>query len=156
MVRLLKLDDKLREKIEHEILRINKLFDSGKPLLDLCKFKELDFIEASAAGSFLQSFYNGIESIILLIFKAIKEDIPNDIHWHRKLFEKAFVANEKRTAIFKNDYKEQFIEYLSFRHFFRHSYGYEIDVVRLKPLINDVEILWKLIEEDIKNYIGNN
>jgi len=61
------LDDKLKEKIEHEILRINKLFDSGKPLLDLCKLKEPDFIEASAAGSFLQSFYNGIESIVLLL-----------------------------------------------------------------------------------------
>jgi hypothetical protein len=58
------LEYKLRGKIEHEILRINKLFDSGKPLLDLCKLKEPDFVEASAAGSFLQSFYNGIESMI--------------------------------------------------------------------------------------------
>ena len=53
--RLSKLDDKLQEKVEHEILRINKLFDSGKPLLRLCKIKEPDFIEASAAGAFLQS-----------------------------------------------------------------------------------------------------
>ena len=150
------MDDKLKEKIEHEILRINKLFDSGKPLLGLCKLKEPDFIEASAAGSFLQSFYNGIESIVLLIFKAIKEEIPNDIHWHRKLFEKTFETNDKRTAIFQNNYKDQFIEYLSFRHFFRHSYGYEIDVVRLKPLINDVEKLWEFIEGDIRKFIENN
>jgi hypothetical protein len=26
------LDDKLKDKIEHEVLRLNKLFDSGKPL----------------------------------------------------------------------------------------------------------------------------
>ena len=52
------MDDKIKEKIEHEIFRINKLFDNGKPLLDLCKIKEPDFLEASAAGSFLQSFYN--------------------------------------------------------------------------------------------------
>jgi len=150
------LDDKLKEKIEHEILRINKLFDSGKPLLDLCKHKDPDFIEASAAGSFLQSFYNGIESIVLLIFKTIKEEIPNDIHWHRKLFEKTFEKNDKRTAIFQNNYKDQFIEYLSFRHFFRHSYGYEIDVVRLKPLIIGVEKLWEFIEGDMKKFIENN
>ena len=150
------MDDKLKEKIEHEIFRINKLFDSGKPLLDLCKLKEPDFIEASAAGSFLQSFYNGIESVVLLIFKAIKEEIPNDIHWHRKLFEKTFETNDKRTAIFQNSYKEQFIEYLSFRHYFRHSYGYEIDVFRLKPLINDVEKLWEFIKGDIRKFIENN
>jgi len=44
------LDNKLREKIEHEIIRLNKLFDSGKPLLDLCRLKEPDFVEASATG----------------------------------------------------------------------------------------------------------
>jgi len=61
------LDKFLREKIEHEVCRINKLFDNGKPLLDLCKIKKPDFVEVSAVGSFLQSFYNGIENIILLI-----------------------------------------------------------------------------------------
>ena len=150
------MENKLKEKIEHEIFRVNKLFDSGKPLLDLYKIKEPDFIEASAAGSFLQSFYNGIESIILIIFKTTKENIPNDFNWHKKLFEKAFELNEGRTAIFKEGYKEQFTEYLSFRHYFRHSYGYEIEWGRLKPLINGVELLWKLIEEDIKLFIENN
>ena len=150
------MDDKLIEKIEHEIFRINKLFESGKPLLDLCKIKEPDFVEASAAGSFLQSFYNGIESIILLIFKAIKVNIPNDSHWHKTLFEMTFEITEKRTFIFRPDYKEQFAEYLSFRHYFRHSYGYEIDSERLKPLINGVEDLWKLLEEDLHIYIKNN
>jgi hypothetical protein len=150
------LDNVLKDKIEHEVLRINKLFDSGKPLLDLCRLKEPDFVEASAAGSFLQSFYNGIESIILLIFKTIGESIPNDLHWHKKLFEKTFEANEKRTTLFRNECKEKVVEYLSFRHFFRHSYGYEIDWNRLKPLISDVEELWKVLEEDINNFIKNN
>jgi hypothetical protein len=80
------LDNNLEEKINNEIVRINKLFDSGKPLLVLCKLKEPDFIEASAAALFLHSFYNGIESIILLIFKNIGEKIPNDLQWHKTLF----------------------------------------------------------------------
>ena len=150
------MDNKLKEKIEHEVLRLNKLFDSGKPLLDLCRLKEPDFVEASAAGSFLQSVYNGIESIVLLIFKTIGEDIPNDLQWHRKLFEKTFEANEKRTIIFRNEYKEELVEYLSFRHYFRHSYGYELDWNRLKPLINGVEKLWKVLEKDINKFIKNN
>jgi len=150
------LENKLKEKIKHEILRINQLFERGKPLLDLCKIKEPDFIEASAAGSFLQSFYNGNESIILLIFKALNENIPNDLQWHKKIFEITFENNEKRTAIFRNEYKEHFAEYLSFRHYFRHSYGYEIDWGRLKPLINGVEKLWLNIKEDINNFIENN
>ena len=150
------MDSILKDKIEHEVIRINKLFNSGKPLLDLCKLKEPDFVEASAAGSFLQSFYNGIESIILLIFKSIGENIPNDFHWHKKLFEKMFEKNEKRTIIFRNEYKENLVEYLSFRHYFRHSYGYEIDWNRLKPLIIGAEELWKILEKDINQFIENN
>jgi hypothetical protein len=34
------LDNNLREKIEHEIYRIEKLLNDSKPLLDLCKTKE--------------------------------------------------------------------------------------------------------------------
>ena len=150
------MDNNLKKKIEHEISRINGLFASGNLLLDLCKLKEPDFVEASASGSFLQSFHNGIESIILLIFKGIGEKIPNDLQWHKKLFEMAFESTEKRQTLFKNKYKEQLAEYLSFRHFFRHSYGFEIDWKRLKPLINDVEDLWKELEKDINKFIENN
>jgi hypothetical protein len=150
------LNDNLKEKIENEIARINKLFDSGKPLLDLCRLKEPDFIESSAAALFLHSFYNGIESIILLIFKNIGENIPNNLQWHKELFEKTFEPNDKRTIIFRNEYKEQFVEYLSFRHYIRHSYGSELEWKRLKPLINNAEDLWKIIENDIKQFIKNN
>jgi hypothetical protein len=150
------LNNNLKEKIENEIARINKLFDNGKPLLDLCRLKEPDFIEASAAALFLHSFYNGIESIILLVFKNIEENIPNNLQWHKELFEKTFEANDKRTILFRNEYKEQFVEYLSFRHYIRHSYGSELDWKRLKPLINNVEDLWKIIEEDIEQFIKSN
>ena len=150
------MDNNLREKIEHEVLQINKLFDSGKPLLDLCRIKEPDFVEAAAAGSFLHSFYNGIEGIVMLIFKSIGESVPNDLHWHKKVFEKTFEANEKRTSLFRNENKEKLVRYLSFRHFFRHSYGFEINWGRLKPLINEVEALWKELEKDINTFVMNN
>jgi hypothetical protein len=150
------LNDNLKEKIENEIARINKLFDSGKPLLDLCRLKEPDFIESSAAALFLHSFYNGIESIILLIFKNMEENIPNNLQWHKELLEKTFEPNDKRTILFRNEYKEQFVEYLSFRHYIRHSYGSELEWKRLKPLINNAEELWKIIEKDIKHFIENN
>ena len=146
----------LKEKIEYELDRINKLFNSGKPLLDLCKIKEPDFIEASACGSFLQSFHNGIEGIILLILKTIEENIPNDLNWHKKLLEQTFISNDKRTFIFTNECKEKLFDYLSFRHYFRHSYGHEIDWKRLNPLINGVEDFWKIIEQDFKIFIENN
>jgi hypothetical protein len=65
------LDNNLEEKINNEIGRINKLFDSGKLLLALCKLKEPDFIEITAAAQILHSFYNGVESVVILFLKSI-------------------------------------------------------------------------------------
>ncbi|MDR0722546.1 MAG: hypothetical protein LBF75_07120 [Treponema sp.] len=97
------MDNNLKEKIVYEISRINNLFDSGKPLFGLCKLKEPDFIESSAAALLLHSFYNGIESIVLMILKNIEEDIPNSFQWHKELFEKTFEITDKRTIIFRRN-----------------------------------------------------
>ena len=150
------MDNTVKEKIIYEISRIDKLFNSGKTLLNLCRLKEPDFIESSAAALLLHSFYNGIESIVLMILKNLGEEIPNGFQWHKELSEKTFEVTEKRTAIFKEEYKEQFVEYLTFRHFIRHAYGPDIDWKRLKPLINYAEEMWQIVKDDIQQFIKNN
>lgn len=149
------MDNKTKEKIEYETSKINKLFSEGKPLIDLCKSEELDFIHKSAAGSFLHSFYNGIESTILLILKSIPENIPNDTQWHKKLLDRAFEATEERPALFKNENKNQLEDYMRFRHLFRHTYEYELDPKKLVYLINGVEKLWESLRYDINIFINN-
>ena len=89
------MDEIVKIKIEHEISRIEKLFNDVKPLLDLCKIKEPDIIEMTATAQVLHSFYNGVESIIVLFFKYKNEKLPNDIKWHKTLFEMAFGANSQ-------------------------------------------------------------
>ena len=149
------MDKNLKEKIESEISRINRLFDNGKPLMASCKIKEPDFTERFAITYFLQSFYTGIESIVELIFKHSEENVSFDKHWHKRLLAQAFESTEKRTRIFKDDYRKQLEEYLTFRHFSRHSYGIEIDWQRLRPLMTDVEKVWGLIQQDIHTFIEN-
>jgi hypothetical protein len=127
----------------------------GKPLLDLCNKKEFDFIETSAAGSFLHSFYNGIEKILFLIYKDISENIPNDSQWHKNLLEKSFELTEKRPPIFKNEYKEDLKDLMSFRHFFRHTYEFQLDLQRLMPLLNKAEPLWKNLEINLIDFIDS-
>jgi hypothetical protein len=71
------LDDSVKIKIEHEISRIEKSLVDVKPLLNLCKIKDPDIIEMTAAAQVLHSFYNGVESIIVLFFKYLNEKLPN-------------------------------------------------------------------------------
>ena len=148
------MNNELEKEVNFEISEINKLFDEGKLLLNLIKIKENpDFIEKAAAGSFLHSFYNGVEKLAILIYKGINEKIQNDFKWHKNLFEKTFNPTENFPALFNNKYKIQLQEYMDFRHFFRHTYGYKINIKKIKPLINNVENLWENIKNDVNIFI---
>ncbi|GHV83659.1 hypothetical protein AGMMS50212_10070 [Spirochaetia bacterium] len=147
------MNNHLVEKINNEITRIDKLFNDAEPLFTLCKIKEPDFIIASATALLLHSFYNGIESIALIVLKNIDGQIPSDARWHKALFETLFIENDKRKNILRKEIKEPLEKYLYFRHFIRHSYGSEIDWEQLNPLINNVKDMWAMIKEDFKVFI---
>jgi hypothetical protein len=63
------LDKNVKQKILFEISQIDEVIDSTKPLRDLCKIKMPDIIEKSAVALLLQSFYNGIENILMMIIR---------------------------------------------------------------------------------------
>ncbi|GHV62293.1 hypothetical protein AGMMS49587_08710 [Spirochaetia bacterium] len=143
-------------KVEHEISRIEKLLADVKPLLDLCKIKEPDIIEMTAAAQVLHSFYNGVESVIVLFFKYINEKLPNDIRWHKTLFEMAFGTNSKSIRIVRDDIKKKLEKYLLFRHFIRHAYSSELDWNEMGPLIKGIENIWEIVKADFEIFIENN
>ncbi|MDR1451687.1 MAG: hypothetical protein LBI57_05080, partial [Helicobacteraceae bacterium] len=136
--------------------RIEKLLNDAKPLLDLCKIKTPDFVEITAAAQILHSFYNGIESVVILFLKTINEKVPNDGRWHKTLFEISFGLNSKNIIIFREDIKEPLEKYMYFRHFIRHSYSSELDWSEMEILIKDIEEIWKTIKNDFELFIENN
>jgi hypothetical protein len=150
------LDDNIKIKIEHEISRIEKSLVDVKPLLDLCKIRDPDIIEMTAAALVLHSFYNGVESIIILFFKYLNEKLPNDFRWHKTLFEMAFGINSKNIKIIRNDIKKNLEHYLLFRHFIGHSYSSELDWNEMEPLIKELEDIWEMIKIDFEIFIENN
>ena len=100
------MDENIKIKIRHEISRVDKLLNEVNPLLNLCKVKEEpDIIEKTASAQVLHSFYNGVESIVVLLFKYMNEKLPNDLRWHKTLLEMVFGANPKNVIIF-NDKKK--------------------------------------------------
>jgi hypothetical protein len=145
-----------RIKVEHEISRIDKSLDSVKPLLDLCRIKEPDVIEMTAAAQVLHSFYNGVESIILLFLKNMNEKLPNDLKWHKTLFEMAFGTNSKNVKIIRDEIKNKLEKYLLFRHFIRHSYSSELDWNEMGQLIKEIEDIWGIIKTDFEVFIRDN
>jgi hypothetical protein len=82
---------------------------------DLVLGNDTDFIEITAMAQILHSFYNGVESVIILFLKSIKEKIPNDSKWHKTVFEIAFGSNSKNIRILREDIKIQLEDYMYFR-----------------------------------------
>jgi uncharacterized protein (UPF0332 family) len=150
------LDNNTKEKIEHEISRIEKFLNDAKPLLDLCKIREPDFVEITATAQILHSFYNGVESVAILFLKSISEKVPNDNRWHKTLFEIMFGHNSKKTMILRNDIKKSLEKYMYFRHFIRHSYSSELDWSEMEILIRNLEEIWETIKTDFELFIKNN
>jgi hypothetical protein len=71
------LDENTKQKILFEISEIDEAVNSTKLLRDLCRMKVPDTIEKSAVALLLQSFYNGIENILIIVIKYFDEKLPN-------------------------------------------------------------------------------
>ena len=150
------MDNNLKEKVEYEIFRIEKLMNDAKPLLDLCKIQEPNFVEIAATAQILHSFYNGIESVVVLFLKSISEKVPNDIRWHKTLFEIIFGQNPQNIVILRDSIKEQMEKYMYFRHFIRHSYSSELKWSEMEILVKNLEEIWKTVKNDFESFIKNN
>ena len=150
------MDEAAKIKVEHEISRIDKSLGDVKPLLDLCKIKEPDIIEMTAAAQVLHSFYNGVESIIVLFFKYKNEKLPNDLGWHKTLLDMAFGTNPQNIKIINDEIKKKLGKYLLFRHFIRHAYTSELDWNVMKPLMNEIDDIWEMVKNDFREFIKNN
>ena len=63
---------------------------------------------------------------------------------------------ENRSQIFREELKVGLNDYLQFRHFVRHSYGFQLKWEKMKNMFLDMDIIWKSIKLDINIFIENN
>ena len=147
------MDERIKQKIDFEILQIDTLLSKAEVLAQKCALQTPDFIELSAVGATLHSYYNGLENIFVLIGKNIDNASFSTSRWHKELLDSMFVKTDKRESVLDESIHEQLLDYMSFRHVFRHSYGYALDWNRLKPLFSAVDENWKSVKSNILRFI---
>ncbi|MDD5616470.1 MAG: DUF86 domain-containing protein [Candidatus Methanoperedens sp.] len=106
---------------------------------------EKTVIELAAIGTFLHNIYNGIENILKQVIKAKGVDIPESATWHKKLLN---ISVSK--GIISDKLSDQLYEYLTFRHFFVHAYGFMLDEAHLEILAKDIPDIWLQFMEEIE------
>lgn len=148
------MDKELNKKILFEISEIDELLSQSSILLQKCKIKDPDFIELSAIGATLHAFYNGIENIFLLIRKGVDKENFKSERWHAELLNTMFKKTDKRNPVLDDSLYEPLSNYMGFRHFFRHTYGYHLRWDLAKPLFENITTVWASIKNCFLNFIG--
>ena len=142
------LPDRIREDIEFELGEIDLLFQLyQKELLDIEESPNL--VEITALAGVLHSFYNGIEKILLIIAKNIDKSVPSDLNWHKTLLEQMAGENMHRNSVITDGMKNDLVKYLGFRHFFRHSYTYQLKWERMEKLAKPLRGVWEKFKAEI-------
>lgn len=141
-------------RLRTELQDLSSEIQAVSPLFDKVQSIEPDAIEIRAIASTLHAFYNGAERIFLLIAKTVGQKVPASPRLHRELLEQMHHANDRRTAILDDQTYHEMIDYLGFRHFFRHSYPMELKWKVMEPLTQNLRAAHERFIHLIETYIA--
>jgi len=149
------LSNKLAIQIRVEIDQIDELFAVYSDLLEKTRRETPDPVEVAALGSILHSFYNGLENIFLRVAKELDRDIPAGSDSHRALLNQIGRPTLQRPALLSPTVTQKLESYLTFRHFYRHSYTYLLNWVKLESLIVSLEIVWSQAKAELNMFVDH-
>jgi len=147
------LNNKLAIKISLEIEQIDELFVVYADLLEKARRQTPDLVEVAAIGSILHSFYQGLENIFLRVAKELDRDIPSGSESHRALLHQIGQPTPQRPAVLAPALTQKLDGYLTFRHFYRHSYTYFLNWVKLEQLVISLEAVWSQAKAELNEFL---
>ncbi len=147
------MDNLIKEQIKFKINDIDKLFSEYELIFKKIEGETPDLFDMTILGSVLHSFYNGLENIFEIIAKNIDKNVPTGNKSHQELLCQMTSKNDKRNEILTEELYLKLREYATFRHFYRHAYSFQLNWEKMKPLIDDIHIVWKEVKQNLENFI---
>jgi uncharacterized protein YutE (UPF0331/DUF86 family) len=124
--------------LPEEILAEKQNVDSALALLDEAMSRaEKTGVELTAMATCMHNVYNGIENILKQTLRRNEILIPSSPTWHKDLLNRAISEN-----IISSELGASFFEYLGFRHFFIHAYGFMLDGEQVIGLAQQIRTVW--------------
>lgn len=144
---------RLGEEVRAELARIERvgadLAEASRALVPGCP----DPARMAVAG-YLHSFYTGCEAVLARIARA-GGVMPAGESWHQALLVVAAAPVEGlRPPVATARTAALLSEFLRFRHFFRASYGVELDVERLRRLVDLVPEAHEFFRRDVLAFLA--
>ena len=136
------MSETISQRVQRDVALIDHLLAAYADLLLEVEQKPPDLVQMTALASVLHSFYNGVESIFIIIAKEIDDAVPSGDRWHRDLLEQMGMANEFREAVLPLPIQLQLQNYLAFRHYYRHAYSFFLRWEELRELVLPLTAVW--------------
>jgi hypothetical protein len=146
--------DRVRKQVSLGRQQLRRLLVTYHALLRKCETSPPDDVELSALAAMIHSFYNGIENIFKRIAEGLDGQLPPSEFWHRELLDTMNKPGKVRPAVISESLVECLDSYLDFRHFFRHSYTFDLHWERMKTLVLDCEETLKLLEDELDRFFA--
>ena len=147
------MDNLIKEQIIFKVNDIDKLFSEYDLIFKKIEIQDPDLFDMTILGSVLHSFYNGLENIFEIIAKNIDGNVPNGNKSHQELLHQMASENSKRNQILNEKLYLKLREYATFRHFYRHAYSFQLNWEKMKPLIDNLHIVWNEVKLSLENFI---
>ena len=138
-------EGELQERLVFELRQVRKELKVILRLIGKRKRLSGDEIHVRAAASSLHSIYNGMEKMLEFVLKDRTLLSPQGSASHSELLITA-ASNGVISRTLESDLRE----YMAFRHFYRHSYGFMIDSELLNPLLGKVENVVSQLSEELQ------
>ena len=143
--------DKLRKRITAPS-SVSNLLICWRPIVGFSKSaprSRQTTVGLSALAAALHSFYNGIENIFKRTAEELDGGAPHAEFWHRELLDSMSQPGKNRPAVISASMVERLDAYLDSRHFFRHSYVFDLRWDRMKTLVLGWEETLRLLEGEL-------
>ena len=137
----------LAKKIAAEKQNVEQALNNLKEALSR---KEKSIVELAAIATFLHNIYNGIENILKQVLKTKGIMVSRSETSHKDLLELSL-----SNGIIPEPLYDKLYEYLTFRHFFVHAYGFMLEEAHLKNLANNVPGVWSEFLSAVEKFSQN-
>jgi len=122
----------IKALVEDELVALERVTREMEDLLAECA-QPPTRTELRAVASMLHEFYNGVERIFERLAISLGEGIPQGSYWHADLLAQMAAAREgMRPVVIDEPLRARLKDYLDFRYFFRHAYGYTLEWSQLR------------------------
>lgn len=145
----------LKGLIEDELTALERVVMRTKEALDTLD-EEPAQLALQGLASYLHQFYTGAESIFERIVVWLGEEMPQGEHWHIDLLNQMAVEREgTRPAVIDERLRDRLKDYLDFRHFFRHAYGYDLEWGKIQPLAEGMSETLEALREQLDTFMAS-